>query len=123
MDKKTKAKMEKEEAEIRKKAEAMEKEERRKEKEAAKMKKETSASPGKAPAKAVVDPNSQLWTSRYAPTSLKDICGNKGQVEKLRNWLHDWCVFSSGLFLRQWSKIPSGRRASKTDLRSQAKTA
>ena len=33
---------------------------------------------------------SQLWTDRYAPRTLKEICGNKGQVEKLQLWLHDW---------------------------------
>ncbi|KAI0915526.1 hypothetical protein AcW1_004031 [Taiwanofungus camphoratus] len=33
---------------------------------------------------------SQLWTDRYAPQTLKDICGNKGQVEKLQQWLQDW---------------------------------
>jgi replication factor C subunit 1 len=37
-----------------------------------------------------VDASSQLWTTRYAPQRLKDICGNKGQVEKLQQWLHDW---------------------------------
>ncbi|KAG2116771.1 replication factor RFC1 C terminal domain-containing protein [Suillus discolor] len=31
-----------------------------------------------------------LWTTRYAPQSLKEICGNKGQVDKLQQWLHDW---------------------------------
>lgn len=41
-----------------------------------------------------VDLSSQLWTTRYAPQSLKDVCGNKGQVEKLQLWLHDWCVYS-----------------------------
>jgi replication factor C subunit 1 len=39
-----------------------------------------------------VDISSQLWTSRYAPQKLKDICGNKGQIEKLQQWLHDWSV-------------------------------
>lgn len=33
---------------------------------------------------------SQLWTARYAPRTLKEICGNKGQVEKLQLWLHEW---------------------------------
>ena len=33
---------------------------------------------------------SQLWTDRYAPRTIKDICGNKGQVEKLQMWLHDF---------------------------------
>ena len=38
------------------------------------------------------DVSSQLWTDRYAPQTLKEVCGNKGQVEKLQQWLHDWCV-------------------------------
>jgi len=37
-----------------------------------------------------VDPLSQLWTVRYAPKTLKEICGNKSQVEKLQQWLEDW---------------------------------
>jgi replication factor C subunit 1 len=36
--------------------------------------------------------NAQLWTEKYAPASMKDICGNKGLVEKLRKWLHDWFI-------------------------------
>lgn len=43
----------------------------------------------------VVDPRSQLWTQKYAPQNLKEICGNKGAVEKLNNWLAAWCVKSS----------------------------
>ncbi|KAI0269334.1 DNA replication factor C large subunit [Gloeopeniophorella convolvens] len=38
----------------------------------------------------VVDPKTKLWTERYAPQALKEICGNKGQVEKLQQWLSDW---------------------------------
>lgn len=41
-------------------------------------------SKGKAAADA---PDSRLWTVRYAPTTLNQICGNKSQVEKLQNWL------------------------------------
>ncbi|KAI9448378.1 replication factor RFC1 C terminal domain-containing protein [Lactarius indigo] len=37
-----------------------------------------------------VGPNTQLWTDRYAPQTLKEICGNKGQVEKLQQWLDEW---------------------------------
>lgn len=37
-----------------------------------------------------IDPLSQLWTVRYAPKTLKEICGNKGQIEKLQQWLEDW---------------------------------
>ncbi|KAL2820368.1 replication factor RFC1 C terminal domain-containing protein [Aspergillus granulosus] len=32
----------------------------------------------------------RLWTSKYAPTSLSMICGNKAPVEKLQAWLRDW---------------------------------
>ena len=42
----------------------------------------------------MVDTQTQLWTDRYAPQTLKEICGNKGQVEKLRQWLHDWFVLT-----------------------------
>ncbi|PGH36708.1 replication factor C subunit 1 [[Emmonsia] crescens] len=40
------------------------------------------------PAPAAVD--DRLWTSKYAPTSLSTICGNKGAVEKLQSWLRNW---------------------------------
>ncbi|OJD17218.1 hypothetical protein AJ78_02655 [Emergomyces pasteurianus Ep9510] len=40
------------------------------------------------PAPAAVD--DRLWTSKYAPTSLSMICGNKGVVEKLQYWLRNW---------------------------------
>lgn len=32
----------------------------------------------------------RLWTTKYAPTSINMICGNKGAVEKLHTWLRDW---------------------------------
>ncbi|KAF2089820.1 DNA replication factor C, large subunit, partial [Saccharata proteae CBS 121410] len=32
-------------------------------------------------------PDNRLWTSKYAPTQLGQICGNKAQVEKLQRWL------------------------------------
>lgn len=31
-----------------------------------------------------------LWTSKYSPTVLGDLCGNKGPIQKLSNWLADW---------------------------------
>lgn len=37
-----------------------------------------------------VDPSTQLWTVRYAPTDIKQICGNKTNVETLYNWLSTW---------------------------------
>lgn len=36
------------------------------------------------------NPLTQLWTVRYAPKTLKEICGNKGQIEKLQQWLEGW---------------------------------
>jgi replication factor C subunit 1 len=33
---------------------------------------------------------SALWTVKYAPQNLKDLCGNKGQVEKMQAWLEAW---------------------------------
>ncbi|GJN92543.1 hypothetical protein Rhopal_005573-T1 [Rhodotorula paludigena] len=32
----------------------------------------------------------QLWTTKYAPQRLAEICGNKGHVEKLQRWLEAW---------------------------------
>ena len=32
----------------------------------------------------------RLWTTKYAPTSLNMICGNKAPVEKLQAWLRNW---------------------------------
>ncbi len=34
----------------------------------------------------------QLWTTKYAPQNMKEICGNKAPVERLGQWLQDWCV-------------------------------
>ncbi|KAJ6059496.1 uncharacterized protein N7446_000145 [Penicillium canescens] len=31
-----------------------------------------------------------LWTTKYAPTSLNMICGNKAPVEKIQTWLRNW---------------------------------
>ncbi|KAI5236029.1 DNA replication factor C, large subunit [Aureobasidium subglaciale] len=34
--------------------------------------------------------DNRLWTVKYAPTSLGQICGNKGLVDKLAAWLRDY---------------------------------
>ncbi|KAJ4468171.1 replication factor RFC1 C terminal domain-containing protein [Lentinula aciculospora] len=80
IDEKTRKKMEKEHEAIKATAKEMEKKEEKAMKEA-----ESGAGPSK-----VIDPSTQLWTTRYAPQSLKDICGNKSPVEKLELWLKDW---------------------------------
>ncbi|KZT74614.1 DNA replication factor C, large subunit, partial [Daedalea quercina L-15889] len=79
LDNKTKKKLEKEKEAIRTAAAEMEK----REKMAAK-----AGTAGGSTAK--ISAENKLWTDRYAPQTLKEICGNKGQVEKLQRWLHDW---------------------------------
>ena len=32
----------------------------------------------------------RLWTVKYAPSQISQICGNKSQVEKLQNWLRNF---------------------------------
>lgn len=32
----------------------------------------------------------RLWTTKYAPSSLNMICGNRAPVEKLQSWLRNW---------------------------------
>ncbi|KAG6332752.1 hypothetical protein ID866_6335 [Astraeus odoratus] len=79
LDEKTRKKMEKEEEAIKTAAKEMEKREKKEAKEQ-----------GKKAGSSKLDTSSQLWTTRYAPQNLKEVCGNKGQVEKLRQWLQDW---------------------------------
>lgn len=74
LDEKTLKKLAKEQAEIKHAAKEMEKRE---------LANEQQSYAGLAS-------SSQLWTQRYAPQTLKEICGNKGQVEKLQLWLRDW---------------------------------
>ncbi|RDX48557.1 DNA replication factor C, large subunit [Lentinus brumalis] len=69
----------KEQEAIRQSAKEMEK----REKQAAK---ETAAS-GVAAKPAATN---QLWTDRYAPQTLKEVCGNKSNIEKLQAWLGSW---------------------------------
>lgn len=80
---------------IKKDAEEMEREERTKAAEAEKARKAAenlAASKGYAarpPPPSNAAP-SQLWTTKYAPTQVNQICGNKGQVEKILSWLKGW---------------------------------
>ncbi len=86
-----KEKQRKEEEKIREQAAEMEKEEKRRQKESNATKaatdgKKASASAASAQSTGpVVD--SRLWTTKYAPTSLNQICGNKATVEKIQRWL------------------------------------
>jgi replication factor C subunit 1 len=42
------------------------------------------------PAPKAVSSENKLWTVKYAPTSLEQIVGNKGQVEKIATWLRNY---------------------------------
>ncbi|KAF5014474.1 hypothetical protein F66182_14524, partial [Fusarium sp. NRRL 66182] len=42
------------------------------------------------PASSQPEADGRLWTTKYAPSSMNMICGNKGQVEKLQAWLRNW---------------------------------
>ncbi|GAO47964.1 DNA replication factor C, large subunit [Saitoella complicata NRRL Y-17804] len=84
------AKMAKEEAKVKEIAKEMEQQEKAR-KEAAAVK---SDSAGEASPTETTD----LWTTKYAPTAMKDICGNKGHVDKLQKWLHDWQKYEKAGF-------------------------
>ncbi|KAK5175679.1 DNA replication factor C complex subunit Rfc1 [Saxophila tyrrhenica] len=91
---KNKEKKKKEEDNIRKAAAEMEKEERAA-LSAAKPKGKVSGPNGSSAPRGKYEaplegPDNRLWTVRYAPTQLNQICGNKAQVEKLQRWLHDF---------------------------------
>lgn len=90
LDDKTRKKMDKEAEAIKAVAKALEK--REKESQGAREGKGKGKGKGGGHGGAAPELGSQLWTTRYAPQTLKEICGNKGQVEKLQQWLHDWSV-------------------------------
>ncbi|UKZ80469.1 hypothetical protein TrVFT333_008230 [Trichoderma virens FT-333] len=81
-----------EEEKVKKQVAEMEAEEKAKKLEAEKAAKKLAASRGptsSAPAEPARAPD-VLLTSKYAPTQLNHICGNKAQVEKIQNWLRNW---------------------------------
>ncbi|GAB1312932.1 DNA replication factor C complex subunit Rfc1 [Madurella fahalii] len=86
---KAKQKREEEEKRVREEAAQMEREEQARKAEAEKAAKKAAAARGvSAPVQA--QPLSQLWTTKYAPTQLSQICGNKANVERIQSWLKNW---------------------------------
>ncbi|WRT63728.1 uncharacterized protein IL334_000651 [Kwoniella shivajii] len=77
-----------EEKKIKQQAEEMEKREKEEEKE--RKRKEKALQGTGIAAKKVAPASSQLWTTKYAPQNLKEVCGNKAPVERLGTWLQDW---------------------------------
>lgn len=87
-------KIEQEAAKMSKEFEEREKQEQQKQKqqEPKKKSKASQEPPSSSPPR---DANKeQLWTTKYAPTSLNQICGNKGAVEKLNKWLANWKTYA-----------------------------
>lgn len=83
-----KEKQKKEEAKIKEQAAEIEKEDQRRQKELMSAQSSTSGkttAPAKTSSSDAVD--SRLWTTKYAPTSLAQICGNKQTVERIQRWL------------------------------------
>lgn len=85
----------KEMAKIQQEAEEMEREERKKAAEVEKARKvaeKLASSKGSTSRPPPPPPpaSSLLWTSKYAPTQINQICGNKGNVEKIQTWLKGW---------------------------------
>ncbi|KAJ5363424.1 Replication factor C subunit 1 [Penicillium cataractarum] len=90
------AKQKADQEKVEKMAAEIDAEERRKE--AAKAKAKTQQN-GPTPLPAQGPPvDDQLWTTKYAPTSINMICGNKSAVEKIQNWLRNWHKNAKGDF-------------------------
>lgn len=95
---KAKEKREEEERKVQEEVEAEEARERAKEKarqqeEASRARSaasSTSSSQRAASPKREIPDSEKLWTVKYAPRELSQLCGNKGQVNKLRSWLSAW---------------------------------
>ncbi|CED83681.1 dna replication factor large subunit [Phaffia rhodozyma] len=100
LDEKTKKKMADEEKKIKQVAQEMEAAEKEEQKKRAQLIKEAQkpAASNSAPKIIPPDPKSQLWTTKYAPSQLSQICGNKSNVEKLQTWLHAWSTSYKSAF-------------------------
>lgn len=116
-------KLAKEEEKVRQQVKEMEEEERKKAAQA-KAKAKEDAARGKiqmpppsqsqraTQSQATAPPSdAELWTVKYAPSQLGHICGNKGQVEKLQRWLHDWPKRREEKFSKRGADGSGGYRA------------
>jgi replication factor C subunit 1 len=83
-------KVRKEEEKIKKQAAEMEAEEKQRQKElkvAAAAGDKTASAVTAAAKSAGPEVDSRLWTTKYAPTALNQICGNQTTVQKIQTWL------------------------------------
>ncbi|KAH6622791.1 replication factor RFC1 C terminal domain-containing protein [Chaetomium tenue] len=107
---KAKQKQEAEEKKIRDEAARMEKEEQARKAEAEKAAKKAAAARG-GPPPAPTRVLSQLWTTKYAPTQLNQICGNKANVERIQGWLDKWAMHRKYNFQKRGADGMGGYRA------------
>ena len=84
------AKRKADEEKVRAMAAEIDQEEARKKKAASVAKASTPTTSEAPPISQPPKTDDRLWTTKYAPTSTSMICGNKGAVEKLQNWLRAW---------------------------------
>ncbi|KAI5959677.1 rfc1 [Candida theae] len=94
---KAKEKREQEERKIVEEAEKAERQEREEEERRAKRAAQATSSQKASngplqspPATQDVPAKDKLWTDKHAPKDFNQLCGNKGQVQRLRNWLEHW---------------------------------
>jgi replication factor C subunit 1 len=107
---KAKQKQEEEEKKAQAEAARMEQEEKARQAEAEKAAKKAAEARG-APAPAPPQVLSQLWTTKYAPTALSQICGNKANVERIQTWLRDWPKHRKYEFKKRGADGMGGYRA------------
>ncbi|KAJ6442001.1 chromosome transmission fidelity factor [Purpureocillium lavendulum] len=101
-----------EEDKVKQQVAELEAEEKAKKVAEAKAAKQAAASRGAtAPAPQPANATVQLLTSKYAPTQLSHICGNKGQVEKIQSWLKNWPKSKKYNFQRRGADGMGGARA------------
>lgn len=100
-----------EEEKIKQQIEEMEAEEKAKRAAEAKSAQKAAAASGTPASSQPPKATAQLLTSKYAPTQLSHICGNKGQVEKIQAWLRNWPKAKKYNFQRRGADGLGGERA------------
>lgn len=85
---KAREKREQEEAKAKEEAEKLRKEDQKREKQRIQSMQKAKAE-GKVVKREVLD-SEKLWTVKYAPSKLEEICGNKSSVVKMTQWLSSW---------------------------------
>ena len=78
---------------------------------AAEKARKAAAAQGAVAPRPAPPPTAQLWTTKYAPTQLSQICGNKAQVERICKWLTDWAKSRKYDFSKRGAEGMGGTRA------------